>query len=118
MVSHWLGWISFACCIFLSLKIIGRLSKINKFNLFLRKFHQPLGIAVMFFGTIHGILCFIKNQKAIISIVSGLILLFVIIALARTYFSRKKLKAKWFKMHRHLTFFLILLLIIHILSSL
>lgn len=117
MISHWIGWISFASCILLLAKVVGRISKNKELNQFLRKFHKPLGIAVIALGAIHGILCFAENSQAVISIITGVILLLCIIAMARTYFVRTKFKAKWFQMHRHLSIILIVIMVLHIIVS-
>ncbi len=111
-----LGWLSFALCIVLLAKFIGRVSKFKNFNLILRKTHKPMGFAVIITGLMHGIFLIIKHPQAIIGNVTGGILLAVIILLAITYFLRKKLKSKWFLSHRILSILLIALLIVHIVT--
>ena len=114
MISHWLGWVSFAICILLLSKVIGRMSKNQKLNLVLRKIHKPFGIAVIIIGTIHGILCFTDIFELNVEVVTGIVLMLCVIALARTFYARKKLKAKWFQMHRYLSIALLITMIIHI----
>lgn len=117
MIGHWLGWVSFAVCILLLSKVIGRISKSQKFNLALRKIHKPFGIAVIVIGTIHGILCFTDDLEFSLEVVTGIVLLLCIIALARTFYARKKLKAKWFQMHRHLSIALLIIMVVHIIFA-
>ena len=114
MFYHWLGWISFAMCIILLAKYIGRILNNKSINMLLRKIHKPLGIAVVGIGAIHGLISFIKHPQEITEIISGVLLWVLIAFLARTYFARTKLKSKWFNMHRHLAIFLMVILVIHI----
>ena len=117
MVHHWLGWLSLATCVLLLAKYIGRSSNNKNINQLLRKFHEPLGIAVIGIAIIHGIICFIKKPQAIIQNITGLILLVLILSLAGTFYARKKLKAKWFQMHRYLAILLCTIMVIHIIVS-
>lgn len=117
MISHWFGWISFAICILLLSKVIGRISNNKKLNQILRNVHKPLGITIIIIGLIHGLLCITDNFELNIQIITGTILWIFIIALARTFYARVKLKTKWFQMHRHLSIVLVILMIIHIIVS-
>ncbi|MEY8390337.1 hypothetical protein D3Z36_08110 [Lachnospiraceae bacterium] len=117
MIHHWLGWISFALCILLLSKYMGRTSKNKNINTLLRKIHKPIGFAVIGIGTIHGVICLFKNQRAIIQNISGLILFALVIALAGTFYARTKLKAKWIQLHRNLAIFFCIVIVIHIVLS-
>lgn len=117
MIHHWFGWISFAMCILLLAKYIGRISKNKKINQSLRKIHKILGIAVIGIAFLHGIICFIKTPQAIIQNITGLILWILIISLAATFYARARLKAKWFQMHRYLSIILCVIMVIHIVLS-
>lgn len=114
MFYHWLGWISFAMCVFLLAKYIGRISNNKSINRWLRRFHKPVGIAVIGVGFIHGIISFIKKPEEVVGIFSGVFLWVLIVFLAQTYYARVRLKSKWFNRHRHLAIFLMIILAIHI----
>ena len=117
MLYHWLGWISLAACILLLAKYIALISKNKRANALLRKIHKPLGLAVIGTGAVHALISILKRPTELAAILSGAALLALIVLLARTYFARTKLKAKWFRMHRHLALLLIALLIVHVLLS-
>lgn len=109
-----LGWITFALCVVLLIKFIGRVSKVKGFNSLLRTVHKPLGLTVIATGAIHGIFLIVKRPHALADNITGAILLAVIVLLAISYLLRKKLKAKWFLMHRILSVLFIVLVIVHI----
>ena len=113
ILYHWLGWISLAICLLLLAKYIGRVSKYQSFNRFLRKAHKPLGIAVTIIGIIHGFISFMKHSQDVTANVSGLFTLVVICLLAATFCVRTKLKSRWFVLHWLLSIVLIVLLTIH-----
>lgn len=117
MVHHWLGWISFGICILLLAKYLGRISHHKKLNQLLRKLHQPLGLAVIGIGALHGVISLVKAPEAVIQNVTGLLLFLLIAALARTFYARAKLQRKWFSMHRHLSLILIAVLVLHTIVS-
>lgn len=117
MLYHWLGWISFAMCILLLAKYIGRIVNNKSVNMFLRKIHKPLGIAVTGIGAIHGLISFMKHPQEIAENISGVVLWGLIVLLARTYYARTKLKAKWYHMHRHFAIFLMVMIVIHIAAA-
>lgn len=117
MIHHWLGWISLAFCVLLLAKYLGRISKNTRFNLALRRLHKPLGLAVIAVSALHGIICFFKKPQFSLPAITGLALFALILALARTFYARKKLKAKWFPMHRHLSALLCAVTALHILIS-
>lgn len=118
MLYHWLGWISLALCVLLLAKYIGRVSKHKNTNNLLRKLHKPLGIAVIAIGTIHGLISFIKNPQEMVANFSGIILWVLIALLAVTFYARKKLKSKWFVLHRILAMLLVVVLVMHLLFAL
>ncbi len=117
MIHHWLGWISLGVCILLLAKYIGRISNNKKVNQLLRKIHKPLGMMVIGIATIHGVISFIKNPQAIIQNITGLSLFVLIFNLAITFYARKRLKVKWFQIHRYLAILLCILMAIHIILS-
>ena len=117
MLYHWLGWISLAVCLLLLAKYIGRISNHKKVNQLLRKIHKPLGIAVIGIATMHGVISFIKNPKANIQSIMGLILLVLILILAGTFYARTKLKAKWFQIHQYFAILLGVIMVIHVIIS-
>ncbi len=117
MIHHWLGWISLVVCTILLAKYIGRISNNKKINQLLRKIHKPLGIAVMGIATIHGVISFIKSPTVNIQNITGLILLVFIFLLARTFYAKTRLKAKWFQVHRNLAILLCVIMVIHIIVS-
>lgn len=102
MLHHWLGWISLAICVLLSAKYIGRISGNQSINRLLRNLHKPLGIAVIGIAAMHGAISFIKNPQAVIQNVTGLVLLILILILARSFYARARLNAKWLQIHRYL----------------
>lgn len=114
MFYHWLGWISFAMCMLLLAKYIGRKLSSKRIHTLFRKIHKPFGIAVIGIGAIHGVISMIKQPQEIAEIFSGVFLWALIVLLARTYYARAKLKTKWFKMHRHFAIILMVILVIHI----
>lgn len=87
MLYHWLGWITFATCILLLAKYIGRISNNKSVNMFLRKIHRPLGIFVIGIGAIHGLISFVKHPQEVAEIFSGVLLWVLIVLLARTYYA-------------------------------
>ena len=117
MIHHWLGWISLAICVLLMAKYIGRISGNKKLNKLLRKIHKPLGIAAIAITILHGGISFIKTPQALIQNITGVLLLVLLILLARTFYARKRLKAKWFPMHRHISIVFCVLTAIHIVVS-
>ena len=108
------GRIAFIICIPLFLKFIGRVSKNKKLNTALRKIHEPLGIAAIALGTIHTVICIIKSPQEMLANISGILALILIVFLAVTFYARKGLKSKWFRLHRISTVFLIAILIPHV----
>ena len=114
MLYHWLGWISLAMCILLLIKYIGRVSRNKTINYALRKIHKPLGIAVIAVGAIHGVISIIKSPQEIAANISGLLVWLLIAFLAATFYARKSLKSKWFKLHRMAAVLLIVGLVAHI----
>ena len=114
MLYHWLGWISFAMCVLLLAKYIGRISKCKNINNSLRRLHKPFGIAVIVIGVVHGLLSFIKCSQEVVANLSGIFLWALIALLAVTFYSRKKLKSKWFALHRFLAVLLVASLVIHV----
>lgn len=117
MVGHWLGWISFVFCILILAKYIGRISKNKTLNSILKKIHKPLGITVIGVAAIHGITSYIEAPQVSVTSITGIILFALIIMLARTFYARKNLKAKWFQMHRHLSIILSIMIVIHVLFA-
>lgn len=118
MIEHWFGWISFAFCMLLLLKYIGRISGHKKINKGLRKIHEPLGLAVIGISALHGIICFVQRPQKMTENITGWILILLLVFLARTFYARKKLKAKWFSMHRHLAIIFSVILFVHVVISL
>lgn len=114
MIFRWLGWVTFGVCIILLAKFIGRVSKSKNFNLLLRKTHIPFGIAAIVLGAVHGLFFLIEHPQKIAGNSTGIVLWALTCFLALTYVLRKKLKAKWFFLHRLLSVLFILLLIVHI----
>lgn len=114
MLYHWLGWISLAMCVLLLIKYIGRVSKNKTINNALRKIHKPLGIAVIAIGAIHGVISIIKTPQEIVANILGLLVWLLIAFLALTFYARKKLKSKWFKLHRIAAVLLVVGLVAHI----
>lgn len=120
MLHYWFGcifgWLSFALCIVLLAKFIGRVSKIKVINGGLRAVHKPMGFAVIATGLMHGIFLIVKHPNAIIGNVFGALLVAAIVLLAVTYILRKKLKSKWFLLHRIFSILVAVLLIVHIVT--
>ena len=118
MLRYWLGcvlgWLSFALCVVLLAKFIGRVSKVKAINNVLHVLHKPFGIAVILTGLIHGLYLIIKHPHALAGNITGAFLMAAIIILMITYLLRKKMKAKWFLAHRILSVLLVALLIVHI----
>ncbi|MDO5142560.1 MAG: hypothetical protein Q4D31_06025 [Eubacteriales bacterium] len=117
MIHHWLGWASLAIGILLLAKFIGRISKKQKLNSILRKIHKPLGMTLIGVAALHGIISIAKAPQAVVQIVTGVILLVLIGLLARTFYARDKLKAKWFQMHRHFALAFLVVLVIHVVTA-
>lgn len=92
--------------------------KNQKYNCFLRKIHKPFGIAVIVVGIIHGLLCFTDDFEFDVEVVTGIVLLLCIIALASIFYAHTKLKAKWVHMHRHFSIAHVIIMTIHIVLSL
>lgn len=115
MLYHWLGWASLASCVVLLAKYIGRVSKHKNTNNVLRKLHKPLGFSVIVIGAIHGIISFIKHPQEMVANFSGIILWVLIALLAVTFYARRKLKSKWFVLHRILAILLVVVLVMHLL---
>lgn len=118
MIFHWLGWFSLAFCIALMLKFVARKSRNKKVNKIFRVIHIPVGVMLLFTGTVHGLLSIIKVANRLLPIGSGIALLIVIAFLAATYMHRKALKKNWFKLHRMATLALIPVLVLHVVTSL
>ena len=118
MLYHWLGWISLVMCILLLAKYMGRVSKCKRINSSLRKLHKPFGTAVIVMGTVHGIVSFIKHPQEMTANFSGMILWVLIALLAVTYYARKKLKSKWFVLHRLFSVLLAVMLVMHLFFAL
>ena len=108
------GRIAFIICIPLFLKFIGRVSKNKKLNKALRNMHEPLGIVAIAFGTIHTVISIIISPQEIVVNISGILALLLIVFLAVTFYARKSLKFKWFRLHRIATVLLIAILIPHV----
>ena len=108
------GRIAFIICVLLAIKFIGRVSKNKKLNNALRKIHEPLGIAAIALGTIHSVISIIKSPQDILANISGILALMLIVFLAVTFYARKSLKFKWFRLHRISTALLIAILIPHV----
>lgn len=117
MLYHWLGWISLAICVVLLMKYIGRISKVKTVNQLLRKIHKPFGLAIIVVAALHGILSLIKSSHAVMENATGIILFLIIILLARTFYVKEKLRAKWFQMHRHLATVMLIMMITHIIVA-
>lgn len=117
MLHHWFGWISLVIYVLLLAKYVGRISNNKNINLLLRRIHKPLGNAVIGITTLHGVISFVKNPQAIILNITGLILLILELILAKTFYARTRLKAKWFQLHRYSAVILCVIIAIHIIVS-
>lgn len=117
MLYHWLGWICFAICAMLLIKYIGRISKIKPVDQLLKKIHKPLGLTIIAVAALHGIQSLIKCSVAVMENVTGIILFLMIILLASTFYAKKKLKAKWFQMHRYLAILQMIIMIVHVILA-
>ncbi len=109
-----LEWITFALWIILTLKYVARKSKVKPINDFFRKIHIPLGIVLAVTMVAHGVLAWIEYPQDISTNVTGLVLAMAFVLLTLSFVLRKKLKKKWFVIHRVVSFLSILLLIAHI----
>ena len=114
MIYERLGKIAFTICVLLFMKFIGRVSKNKKFNSALRKIHKPLGFAAIASGAIHGVISIIKSPQQIVANISGISVLALMAFLAVTFYTRKSLKSKWFKLHRIAAVLLIAILVSHV----
>lgn len=114
MIQHWFGWISVVLCVVLLGKYIGRISRWKALNQFLRKWHKPLGLAVIVVAALHGVWCWYKAPQAVLANATGWLLFLCIVVLARTFYARSKLKAKWFQMHRHWAIVLGVVMVAHV----
>ena len=108
------GRIAFIICVLLAIKFIGRVLKNKKLNNALRKTHEPLGIAAIVLGIIHSVISIIKSPQEILANISGILALILIAFLAVTFYARKNLKFKWFRLHRITTVLLMVVLIPHV----
>ena len=109
-----LGKIAFIICVLLFVKFIGRVSKNKKFNNVLLKIHKPLGIAAIAIGAIHGVMYIIKSPQQIVANILGILVWILMAFLAVTFYTRKSLESKWFKLHRIAAVLLIAALIAHV----
>ena len=114
MIYDRLGKIAFTICVLLIIKFIGRVSKNKKFNNALLKIHKPLGIAAIAIGSIHGVISIIKSPQEIVANILGILVWMLMAFLAVTFYARKSLKSKWFKLHRIAAVLLIAALVSHI----
>ncbi len=112
-----LEWITFALWIILTLKYVARKAKIAPINIFLRKTHIPMSIVLALTMIAHGVLSLIEYTDDIATNVTGLLLVVAFILLTLSYVLRKKLKKKWFVMHRVASLCSILLIIAHIILA-
>jgi len=85
---------------------------LTKLRVLVSKVHPYLGLLLLTFALIHGFLLF--NQSSSISIMCNLIIMMLLI-IVFTALARKILKIKnWLIIHRSCTYFLLFLILIHI----
>ena len=78
------------------------------------KIHKPLGIAAIVMGAIHGVISIVKNPQAIAANILGILVWTLMAFLAVTFYARKRLESKWFKLHGIAAVLLIAALISHL----
>ena len=118
MLFHWLGWASLALCALLLAKIIARKSGVRRADSALRAIHRPLGMAVIGTGALHGLLCLVKCPREGAALLSGLFAWTLIGLLATVFYARKRLKGRWYALHRALAALLVAALPLHLLIAL
>lgn len=117
MLYRWLGWITFGLCLILLAKFIVRILKMKTINKVLRKTHKPLGIVAFIIGMVHGLHYLIKKPQKIVENITGVVSLVLIALLIINFISRKKLKSKWFFLHRLMSVIFTIILIVHLIVS-
>ena len=87
-------------CVLLLAKYPARRFSRARANAVLRKLHEPLGLAVILAGAVHGVMAIAESPDELFLIGSGIILWVLIILLAVTFYARKRCKGRWFALHR------------------
>lgn len=111
-ISHGLGKINLILGILLILRIVlrGKSDVIYKVNVFLRKNHKKLGAAIIICGLIHGIFSF----ESSLTFQTGVFCWITTVLLGLSVALRKKLKDKWIVLHRILSVFFVISLVLHL----
>ncbi|MDL2324118.1 hypothetical protein LJC61_03060 [Ruminococcaceae bacterium OttesenSCG-928-A16] len=102
----------------LALKYIARKLKISSLNLFFRKIHIPLGVALLAIGTAHGVISFAQVTGRTAAIITGILTIILIFFIAATYLFKKRLKKRWMHLHRIGTVALLPCIFLHLLLAL
>lgn len=123
LISLILAWAAVLFVVLTALKYVARISKSGKWNRIFHKIHIPAGIALVILGLLHGLLAgnFADTQLADVRIGEiffslnwGTACFIVSVLLGISYLLRKSWKKNWMKIHRILTIFLLVLVVIHI----
>ena len=112
-----MGWFSFFLSVLLLVRYITRKKKMIRLTSYLKKLHKPLGITLLLATFLHGVNAISVNFESKIAILLGMLSFILIVIMIVSFILRKKLKAKWFKIHSKCAVIFLFVFLAHILAA-
>lgn len=119
-ISMALAWATVLCVLLTALRCPARISKQPRCSRAFHKIHIPVGLAALFLALLHGLLAGncpggeLFWGSLLLTPNWGSLCLLLILLLAVSFLSRKRLKRAWMPLHRVLTALLLLALLLHL----